>query len=147
MTAPKPLNLWQALNTPESLPLHIRRNMAPGPGGCWLWTRSRDRDGYGWASLHNRTYQAHRLVYTLAVGPVPAGLVLDHLCRVRHCVRPLHMEPVTNRENLARGDTPTGWDRCQRCGSEFTLITHTKTPHRRCLPCRTLYFASQRVAS
>lgn len=104
MTARKPLTAWQAEHTPDVLPLHIRRNIAPGDDGCWLWQRSLSPDGYGWASLDRRTHQAHRLVYTLTIGPVPEGLVLDHLCRVRHCVNPDHLEPVTGTENLRRGN-------------------------------------------
>jgi len=49
--------------------------------------------------------QAHRVLYEWTVGPVPAGLELDHLCRVRRCVRPSHLEPVSRRENLLRGVT------------------------------------------
>lgn len=129
MTAPKPLTSWQQ-TLPSILPRHIRRNIELGDGDCWLWMRSRDRDGYGWASLHDRTHQAHRLVFVLVMGPPPAGLVLDHLCRVRHCVSPAHLQPVTNRENLARGETPTGAKTC----SEGHLLTWTGS-QRRCLIC------------
>ncbi len=48
---------------------------------------------------------AHRVSYELFVDAIPDGLTLDHLCRVRHCVNPSHLEPVTMRENLMRGDT------------------------------------------
>jgi hypothetical protein len=143
VTAPKPLNWWQQEHTPASLPLHIRRNMAPGPAGCWLWMRSLSPDGYGWASLAGRTSQAHRLVYVLINGDPPSGLTLDHLCRVRHCVNPDHLEPVTNAENLRRGNTPTGWDRCQKCGGEFSWIGR-RARQRRCLPCRDAYEADRR---
>jgi hypothetical protein len=47
----------------------------------------------------------HRVVYEALVKPIPVGLVLDHLCRVRHCVNPAHLEPVTQRENVLRGET------------------------------------------
>ena len=72
-----------------------------GEGGCWLWTAGQNGTGYG---RFDKSV-AHRFSYTLLVGPVPEGLDLDHLCRVRHCVNPAHLEPVTRSENLRRGDT------------------------------------------
>lgn len=135
MTPRIPANEWQAANIPEELPLHIRRNIDPGEGGCWLWRRCRSRDGYGWASLHNKTYQAHRIVYVLLQGDPPSGTVLDHLCRVRHCVNPTHLEAVTPRENLARSElTPAGMKQCRK--------GHELSPYhgqRRCLTCKTEY--------
>ena len=60
--------------------------------------------GYGVLSLgRGVTMLAHRWSYEHFVGPIPDGLVIDHLCRVRHCVNPDHLEPVTNEENLRRG--------------------------------------------
>lgn len=137
MTAPKPLSEWQE-QLPSTLPRHVRRNIAEGTDGCWLWTRSRSQDGYGWASLANRTWQAHRLVYVLLVGEPPAGLILDHLCRVRHCVNPAHLEPVTVRENLRRGDTPTGAETCKE-GHQFVSM-HGQ---RRCPVCYRRYEESR----
>jgi len=71
---------------------------------CWLWTGSRSRDGYGkFEPATSVFYKAHRFAYETVVGPIPEGLTLDHLCRVRRCVNPDHLEPVTNQENLLRG--------------------------------------------
>lgn len=73
---------------------------------CWLWVGSLTSAGYG--KIYDdtrRLSQAHRVMYEALVGPVPAGKELDHTCRVRRCVRPDHLEPVTHRENLLRGDT------------------------------------------
>jgi hypothetical protein len=79
---------------------------------CWPWRGPKNPDGYGKFKIqrdkHATTYGAHRLAYQLLRGPVPVGLVIDHLCRVRHCVNPWHMEPVTNRENLRRGSVSRG---------------------------------------
>jgi hypothetical protein len=73
---------------------------------CWLWTASTSR-GYGifsWQIDHRRhTVQAHRYAYQQIIGAIPDGLQLDHLCRIRRCVRPSHLEPVTNLENQRRG--------------------------------------------
>lgn len=71
--------------------------------GCWLWTGSKNRGGYGTITVNGHTRAVHRVAYELLVGPIPDGLQLDHLCRVRHCVNPAHLEPVTQRENILRG--------------------------------------------
>ena len=71
---------------------------------CWLWTGSR-RNGYGSIGLGGAAGgagYAHRISYEWAKGPVPTGLEIDHLCRVRHCVNPDHLEAVDRRENLNR---------------------------------------------
>jgi hypothetical protein len=78
-----------------------------GPEGCWLWLGQVNQWGYGHfgrtlAPGVHRTVKAHRFAYTLLVGPIPGGLTLDHLCGRRACVRPDHLEPVTNAENLRR---------------------------------------------
>lgn len=72
---------------------------------CWLWTGAPDKDGYGRVQVDRRTCRVHRVVYEMFFGAIPDGLVIDHLCRVRNCVNPNHLEPVTDRENLLRGET------------------------------------------
>lgn len=75
--------------------------------GCWLWTGKIFPNGYGCMRIQRggvRTaFMAHRVVYQHYVGPIPAGCDLDHLCRVRSCVNPTHLEPVSRKENLRRG--------------------------------------------
>lgn len=75
--------------------------------GCWIWTAYTDKSGYPYASWHRHTRRAHRLIYELLVGPIPQGLQLDHICRVRGCVNPAHLEPVTAKINTLRGQGPT----------------------------------------
>lgn len=76
----------------------------PGLGPCELWAGRRMVNGYGVLSTARGTgVLAHRWAYEQFVGPIPEGLVIDHLCRVRHCVNPDHLEAVTNEENLRRG--------------------------------------------
>jgi hypothetical protein len=75
--------------------------------GCWTWLGQTNQWGYGHfrrtlAPGLYRTVKAHRFAYELVVGPIPAGLTLDHLCGNQSCIRPQHLEPVTNAENLRR---------------------------------------------
>jgi hypothetical protein len=90
-----------------------------GPEGCWLWTSTVRRDsGYGQYVIEEwkkpdgtwtcRTARAHRVAYEIAVGPIPDGMTIDHLCKVKHCVNPQHMEVVTPEENARRGNTRRG---------------------------------------
>ena len=95
------------------------------PSGCWLWSASRDGDGYGMFSGRpdGGSIRAHIWAYEYHIGPVPIGHQLDHLCRKRSCVNPAHLEPVTPRENALRGDTVyainAAKSTCKR-GHEFT---------------------------
>ena len=73
---------------------------------CWLWRGSTTSGGYGHFYFERRTALAHRVSYLWAKGPVPDGLQLDHLCRVRNCVNPDHLEAVTASENCRRGTGP-----------------------------------------
>jgi len=74
-------------------------------GRCWIWRASLDTHGYGHGRFRGRLRLAHRISYELFVGEIPDGLVLDHLCRQPSCVNPEHLEAVTNRENVLRGNS------------------------------------------
>lgn len=114
-----------------------------GDSECWLWLASTRSTGYGRYWTGERYESAHRYAYEQTVGPIPTGLVIDHLCRVRLCCNPAHMEPVTNRENVRRGDAASvlntgrcknghemtsentyirrnGWTNCRTCGRART---------------------------
>jgi len=76
---------------------------------CWLWEGLISHAGYGRMKGHyqgrKQDMRAHRYAYLLLVGPIPEGMTLDHLCRVRHCVNPEHLEVVTPVENMLRGES------------------------------------------
>lgn len=126
-----------------------------GPNGCWIWTSVVNSGGYGEFTKRvggSRTpdtrvfrWRAHRVAYELTVGPIPEGLVLDHLCRVVRCVNPAHLEPVTQRENVRRGDAAkhlNSGDRPTYCpqGHPFDEANTyvNKKGHRHCRTCQRL---------
>lgn len=75
---------------------------------CWLWTACKTSLGYGQFRAAGRvTVYAHRWSYENSKGAIPDGLVLDHLCRTTSCVRPDHLEAVTQRINVLRGESPS----------------------------------------
>lgn len=75
---------------------------------CWVWQRTKNDQGYGQISRSGRMVYAHRVFYEEVRGAISDGLHLDHLCRVRPCVNPAHLEAVTCRENVGRGNTSRG---------------------------------------
>ncbi len=104
-------------------------------------------DGYGkfYTAAQGWSGQAHRWAYEKLIGPIAAGLQIDHLCRVRRCVNPAHLEPVTIKENLRRGishnrtkthcprghlydgsRTTQGWRKCPLCTKELNRIRQQK---------------------
>lgn len=82
----------------------IKSRSTEVPSGCWEWNLRRDRDGYGHTKVAGRSLLAHRASYDAFIGPIPAGMTLDHLCRNKCCVNPDHLEPVSNKENILRSD-------------------------------------------
>ena len=94
----------------ERLPERFWDKVSPCPmSGCWLWTGMLNGNGYGLKRRGGRGtghHVVHRFAFQALVGPVPADLDLDHLCRVRCCCNPAHLEPVSRRENILRGIGP-----------------------------------------
>lgn len=109
--------------------------------GCWLWTAGGSGNGYGrFAISHDTNVTAHRWHYEHHHGPIPEGMQLDHLCRVRNCVNLDHLELVTARENILRGQTVSAANaRKTHCknGHPFDEQNTHVTPRgtRRCRSC------------
>lgn len=108
---------------------------------CWLWTARVERNGYGRFWLDGQQHGAHRVAYELFVGPIPDGREIDHLCRIRHCVNPDHLEAVTAAENVRRmAATRTPYQhRMETCrnGHAYDAANAISTPTgRACATCK-----------
>jgi hypothetical protein len=118
-------------------------------GECWIWTSSRDKDGYGVYRVGKHKRRAHRVSLELVGRPVPDGMVTDHLCRNPSCVRPDHLDIVTGAENNRRGASPAAFnaakERCD-CGAEFVREGYKSRPNKRvCRACRALHARLKRA--
>jgi hypothetical protein len=117
------------------------RKVSKVPEGCWIWTGSLNvRTGYPQVKFQGRVRGAHRVAYELAVGPIPEGLEIDHLCRRPACVRPDHLEPVSRAETLARSQSGVGQALRTGCCKRGHKLTPENTRIRRngsrvCIPC------------
>lgn len=118
----------------------------PGSGpwmNCWLFTGQLNKDGYGKLRLpySKRLYRfAHRIAYESVKGPIPDDLEIDHLCRVRNCVNPDHLEPVTHLENMRRARPwhySTAKTHCHRGHPYSEENTYLHAGRRTCIICRT----------
>lgn len=87
---------WVKVNKDGPIPEY-----KPELGSCWIWTGAKHK-GYGSVRIDGVGFGTHRVSYEWCIGPIPEGLHVDHLCRVRACVRPSHLEAVTQSENNRR---------------------------------------------
>jgi hypothetical protein len=122
---------WSHVNKNGPIPKH-----RPSLGRCWLWTGAIART-YPKFRAGLKNVGAHRFAYELKNGKIPEGKQLDHLCRVRHCVRPTHTEPVTHRINQLRGNTLGARNLAKKNCPYGHPLTKVKGQNRRhCITCR-----------
>lgn len=107
--------------------------------GCWLWLGYKNPKGYGRMNEKNKTNYVHRFSYEIHKGKIPKGLCIDHLCRNTSCVNPDHLEAVTQRENILRGESIFAKEARQiEClnGHKYTIKNlRIYDGHRRCRIC------------
>ncbi len=111
----------------------------PTLGNCWLWTAAKSDDGYGWFRIKvernvRNTVLAHRWIYEKTKGHIAATTEIDHLCRVRNCVNPDHLEAVSHRANMLRGANAAK-AHCPRGHTYSEGNTYRWGTHRRCRIC------------
>jgi hypothetical protein len=144
---PTPVDrFWAKVNKDGPDGFHSQTGENLGP--CWLWTASTYVAGYGQFRVAGRTVGAFRFAYELLVGPIPAGLQPDHLCRVRLCVRPDHLELVTSAENTRRGDSGAHHAAKTHCPQGHPYDdenTYVYDDRRYCRPCHRAHNAAYRA--
>lgn len=117
-----------------------------GPDDCWPWLASVHGGGYGQVSSGGRggtMLTAHRVAWELTRGPIPEGLVVDHLCNNRRCCNPDHLKPCTDRENVLRSNAPSALaarrNHCKHGHPWTEQNIRWYRGYRRCLACETAY--------
>lgn len=138
----KPMRLALA----EPIRVRIQQSIKIDQAGCWRWKLNKDTDGYGRIQIlkadgGSRSRPAHRIAYAEWRGEIPEGMEIDHLCRVRDCVNPEHLEAVTHAENTLRSYAlPALNARKTHCvhGHEFSEANTYVTPGgaRSCRACQ-----------
>lgn len=129
-------------NTDQELRRRILNSVEPCPSSwCWIWMQALDISGYGVAWDGQKNHKAHRLAYEVFRGSIPENMQLDHVCQLRSCANPWHMEPVTPAVNTMRSNGPAAINarktHCKR-GHEFTKSnTHIDRKGKRV--CRSCY--------
>lgn len=115
--------------------------------GCWLWRRVKSESRYGCFRIGGRQRPAHVVSFVHFKGAMPPGLQADHLCRVRRCVNPYHLEAVTPRVNTLRGVGACGRNaRKTTCPYGHPLVVVSSTPRqRRCLECKSTTTPEERA--
>lgn len=117
--------------------------------GCWIWAGAINWKGYGRFWLSGKLKSAHRISYEWFIGEIPKGLQIDHLCRVRCCVNPNHLEPVTPQINSSRGNVGAYWANKTHCphGHLYSKDnTYRNNGKRFCRTCRKISYQNKKAA-
>ena len=127
--------------------VRMARRTTRTPDGCLIFDGTPNNSGYGLFYDGNKERLAHRWAYEHHYGPIPAGLVINHLCRQKMCVNPEHLEAVTQRDNTRYSDEAlgirSGATHCPH-GHEYTPDNLVKGKHRKCKTCHRERAAAQR---
>lgn len=117
----------RAVVAPE---VRFMKKVCVAESGCWEWIGFCNNDGYAMFSKSKHEYvSAHRWAYQHFVGPIPAGLEIDHTCNVRNCVNPAHLEPITHQENVKRGVVRGSYKNHILIGQYNAAKTHCRNGH------------------
>ncbi|MHA6764694.1 HNH endonuclease signature motif containing protein [Streptacidiphilus sp. PAMC 29251] len=130
----------------------MRKKIRIIDSGCWEWTGAVSTSGYGRTYWDTKAREAHRVIYGLLVGPIPEGMVLDHICHTekclmtgrdcshRRCQNPDHLRPVTRGANAMRSASPPAMNAAKTACDQGHEYTDTSSKidggTRRCLICR-----------
>jgi len=135
--------------------IHNSVTMIP-ESGCWVWNLALDHLGYGRVMIDKKNRSAHRVSFAAFKQEIPPKMELDHKCRVRCCVNPDHLEPVTHAENVRRGKrgvlNPQRQATHCKWGHEFTVENtywkkNNSSKSRMCLACKDRRSRERRLRS
>lgn len=130
-------------NLPQTFTNKIREST------CVVWVGACNTLGYGLIQINGKVELAHRVAYAAAYGPIPEGLVIDHVCRVRNCVKPEHLEAVTQQENNRRGRRDRSLQVGDTCANGHPIATddllYTRPSGKtECMTCRRIGLRANR---
>lgn len=121
--------------TPDLLPARMASKVTIDTNGCWIWAGAVQSRGYACLGVGGRVQLGHRVAYESLIGPIAPGMTIDHLCRVKRCLNPGHMEVVSRGDNTLRYYASR--DSCKR-GHRYTEANTYVTSRgtRECRTCR-----------
>ena len=120
---------------------------------CWLWLRYVNKKGYGSCMINKKAYKTHRVSYQIFFGKLTEGYTIDHLCQIKDCCNPFHLEEVLHAENNYRGNSPPSLNarkkNCPNCGKPYDKIriANGLPIGRKCLPCQRLHAKNKAISA